>query len=147
MPCLTSDNATNGLVRRCNSSYQHAVLDRQLFEHYVCRKACRPKILLLLSLVTDLHTTGSRLCPALLSIPTGMAGALSDARCHRGWQRPIVHIHWWTVCRCIARGQRLHRSLSTAAEPLPSESWFGAGRLSYNRSCDLRSLSIWRLVH
>lgn len=36
----------------------------------------------------------------------------SPTRCHRGWRRPTVYSHWWTVFRCNPREQRLHRNRS-----------------------------------
>ena len=58
----------------------------------------------------------------------------SLTRCHRGWRRATVRTHWWRAFRETLRPTAAPQSLSTAAEPLPSsESWTGAGHLSYNR--------------
>lgn len=135
--------------RRCSSSYRHAALDRQPFQHHVYRKASRPVgqrfcCCSPLSLISTLQVRGcaQRYCRSRLAWQVELTKVFSDAVSPRVAKtnsvQPLVDCFPLQSSRATAAPQ----SLSTAAEPLPSVSWSGAGRLSYNRSCDFRSLSV-----
>ena len=141
-------------MRRCDPRHWK----RQPTHTRVCRKACRPEVLLLtlFSLVADLHTAGSRPCSALLSIPTGMAGGTCEGPLRRGVTEGGEEL------QCTSIGQLLSVAIletnGCTAIALDSRSRQPPSRCRVvtrglvpdvfltTVSCDLRSLSFWRLV-